>query len=82
MDEGVGLFVQVTLTQKQAELIHLGLWSASLAAGTGMSDQLGSLAAFFNDVAENPRAFPVRGAMARSIKTRLRMQKRIDKLAR
>lgn len=79
MDEGVGLFVQVVLTASQAQLLALAASEAAQEVPKetpALADEFHGLANFFSYVGENPRSFPVRGQMAKSIKTRMRMMRR------
>lgn len=66
-------FVQVTLTTDHARMLHDAL--RVHAPEEDEQNEFLTLEHFFERVAENPGQFPVRGAMASSIKTRMRKLK-------
>lgn len=75
-----GLFVQVVITAPQAELLAYTLNEAAEKHydkdNYSAVRTIAGLAQFFDAVAANPRAFPVTGRYATSIKTRRRMMRR------
>lgn len=72
-------YVQLTLTTTQTDILSKVCRLVSINAPEQLDEQLTSLASFFEHVTDEPRAFPVTGRMATSLKKRARQMKKLGR---